>query len=221
MTHRPYASLTLLLAACSACGDDGGGTADAAPPDPCAPQMSFKGEYLDWDSGGAAGFLGIGFATFALRSDPSVMQVTPPNGRIELCIPAADGLADISPTSNSGYISGQIVINREVFSSQPVQSYRSLTMTRAQDFLFSPSLGHIYVHVVGDARTVTSGGSPTQMQTFASGAWSPGNTGNNIYLGNVALAADTMLTVSGGAVTGPMRVPLSAGQITYVTLIAQ
>ena len=54
------------LAACAACGDDGGTPADASidtPPDPCAPEMTMTGEYVDWDSTEAA-FHGIVAASF-------------------------------------------------------------------------------------------------------------------------------------------------------------
>lgn len=218
---RPFVSLVLVLAACSACGDDGGGSADAAPPDPCAPLITLKGEYLDWDSGGSAGFLGIFGATYVVRSDASITKVTPPNGRLDLCIPAADGFIDITPASGSGYVSGTIVVNKMVFSAQPEQSYRSFKDTRAADFGFSPSLAHVYVHVVGGARTVTTAATPAVVQVNNGTTWTAGNTGTDIYLGNIPVSATTTLTVTGGSVTGPTTIPLSAGQFTYVTLLAR
>ena len=217
---RPSALLVVLLAACSACGDDGGTSADAAPPDPCAPLMTLKGEYVDWDSGGTGGFLGIFGATYVVRSDASISKITPPNGRLEACIPAADGFIDITPASGSGYVAGTIVVNRAAFLAQPEQSYRSFKDTRAADFGFSPSLAHVYVHVVGGSRTVTTAATPGTMQVLTGGTWAPGNTGTDIYLGNIPVSAQTMLTVTGGKVTGPTTIPLSTGAFTYVTLVA-
>lgn len=221
MTLRPVVPLVLVLAACSACGDDGNSNVDAAPPDPCAPLMTFTGELLDWDSGGMVGFLGVAFAEVALRSDPAMADTTAPNGRWEMCITPANGLADVSPMSGSDYVAGMIVVNRTVLSSLPVQSYRSFKSTRAADFGFSASLAHVFVHIKGGSRTVTTAAAPATMQTFTEGSgWAAGNTGTDIYLGNIAVSAETTLTVTGGGVTGPTTIPLSPGQFTYVTLIA-
>jgi len=219
MTLRPLSPLVLVLAACSACGDDGTMTADAAPPDPCAPQMTFTGELVDWDSG-SSGFLGIFSANFTLRSNPTFTDMTAPNGRFEMCIPSMDGLVDVTPVSGSGYVSGVVVVSRAVLASQPLQSYRSFKDLRAQDFGFSPSLAQVYVHVHGAARTVTASAVPGSMHRFDGTAWAAGNTGNDIYLANVPVMSQTNLVVTGGAVTGPTTIPLSAGAFTYVTLVA-
>jgi len=214
-----FATLALLLAACS---DDAMSNVDAAPPDPCAPQQTFTGELLDWDSGGTGGFMGVAFATVALRSDPSMNDMTAPNGRWELCIPAANGLADVTPMSPSDYVPGVIVVNRDVQATQTVLSYRTFKTARAADFGFSASMAHVLVHVKGDARTVTTASAPGTMQVFTEGTgWAAGNTGTEIYLGNIAVSAETALTVSGGSVTGPTKVPLSAGQFTYVTVVSK
>ena len=212
--------LVLVLAACSACGDDDGSTADAAPPDPCAPQMTFTGEYVDWDSGGSIGFMGIAFANVTLRSDPTFTDVTAPNGRFEICIPAADGLADVIPMNGSTYPSGVIVVNRAVLSSLPTQSYRAFTSTRAADYGFSASLAHVFVHIVGGSRTVTPAAGAEVMQHNDGVNWTVGNTGTDLYFGNIPVSAQTTLNVEGGRVTGPTTIPLSAGAFTYVTLIA-
>jgi hypothetical protein len=217
---RPISPLVLVLAACSACGDDTGMTADAAPPDPCAPQMTFTGELLDWDSGGSVGFMGVFAANVTLRSDPSFTDSTAPNGRFEMCIPAGNGFADVTPMNGSTYPPGLIVINQMVLSALPVQSYRLFTETRAADFGFSASLAHVFVHVIGGSRTVTTAAAPGVMQVFGDMAWAAGNTGTDIYLGNIPVSAQTMLTVTGGSAIGPTTIPLSAGAFTFVTLLA-
>jgi hypothetical protein len=218
MTLPRFAPLLLVVAAC---GDDTSGTVDAAPPDPCGAQMTFTGELLDWDSGGSVGFLGVFGSNVTLRSDPSFTDLTAPNGRWEMCIPRADGLADASAMSGNGYISGVMVIDADVQRALPVLSYRSFTMTRAADFGFSSSDAHVYVHVQGGSRTVTTAATPGTMQVFSGTTWSAGNTGTDIYLGNIPLASTTTLMVSGGDVTGATTIPLSAGLFTYVTLLAK
>ena len=58
------------------------------------------------------------------------------------------------------------------------------------------------------------------MQVFDGTTWAVGNTGTDIYLGNIPVSAQTMLTVTGGSVTGPTTIPLSVGAFTFVTLLA-
>ncbi len=214
---RPLAPIALMLAACSACGDDGDSTADAAPPDPCAPLMTFTGEYVDWDGGS-----GIAFANITLRSDPTFTDATAPNGRFfaGTCIPRADALADVLPMSGTTYPPGIIVINRMVQAALPTLSYRAFTATRAADFGYSASLAHVFVQVIGGSRTVTTAATPAVMQVNSGASWAAGNTGTTIYLGNIPVSAQTTLTVTGGDVTGPTMIPLSAGAFTYVTLLA-
>ena len=91
-----------------------------------------------------------------------------------------------------------VVVDRTVLSAQPPLSYRSFTDVRAADFGFSASLAHVFVQVVGGSRTVTTAAAPAVMP----------------------VSAQTMLTVTGGSVTGATTIPLSAGQFTYVTLLA-
>src|SRR6185369_17722652 len=94
----------------AACGDDGGMATVDAPPDPCMPDMQFTGELVDWDST-ATTFKGIFGAKFALESDPSKSTMTAPNGRFILCVPAADGLATVTPMTGSDYVGGTVKID--------------------------------------------------------------------------------------------------------------
>lgn len=218
-----WLSLVVAACACSACGDDGNSGADAAidgPPDPCAPAMTFTGEYLAWDSGGA-GFMGIPGATFTHRADPAATDATAPNGRFEMCIPAADGFVDITPAGGSDIIAGTVVINKNVVSLQPVQSYRSFTTTRAADFGFSSTQAHVFVHVHGAARTVMTTANASVQKTFDGTNWVDGNAGTDIYLGNVDPQGTTMLTITGGSAIGGGTIPLTEGKFTYVTVIAR
>jgi len=150
---RPLCLAFVVLAACSACGDDGMPTIDA-PPDPCMPEMQVQGEYIDWDSTAAA-FKGIPGATYTLRSNPSKTGTTPPNGRFLLCVPAEDGFLDFTPMTGSNYVPGSMIINKAVVQSGATLSIRSFTTTRAADFGFSATQAHVYVHVDGGSRTAT------------------------------------------------------------------
>jgi len=203
----------------AACGDSGGdGGIDATSADPCAPKLSFTGEYLDWDSTSA----GINGATFVWPTAPITMDVTAPNGHFEMCIPAEDGFVQVFPMSGSEYVEGIVAVDRDSLSLLPVQSYRSFTLARAAELGFDADRAHVFVHVVGDARTVRTAAPAGLMQTFANGVWSPGNTGTDVYLGNITiLGLDTVLDISGGNYLGPTHIPLSAGVLTYATVLAR
>jgi hypothetical protein len=221
MTLARIAPLAVaLLAACSGCGDDGGTDAGVdGPPDPCAPKMTFNGEYVSWDSG-TAGFMGIPQATFALRSDPATNHVTAPNGRFEMCIPPEDGFVDVTPMAGSNLVAGTVVVKKDVLKFLPIQSYRSFTPTRAAEYGFSATQAHVFVHIAGGSRTVTTAATASVKKNFDGTAWVDGNTGTDIYLGNVDPQGTTTLTVTGGSVLGGGSIPLTEGAFTYVTLIA-
>lgn len=203
----------------AACGDDGGMATVDAPPDPCMPEMQFTGELVDWDSTDSA-FKGVFGAHFTLQGNPSKTTMTAPNGRWILCVPAADGLATVDTAMTSGYIGGTVKIDKTVIQSGAQLSYRSFTTTRAADFGFDAGLAHVFVHVHGGSRTVTTTDAPAVKKHFDGAAWVDGNTGSNIYLGNIA-GTSTALTVSGGGATGASSIPLAAGQITYITIVAK
>jgi hypothetical protein len=209
----------VVLSACAGCGDDGGNDAGVdGPPDPCAPLMTFNGEYVAWDSG--TSFMGIPKAVFALRSDPSIMHLTAPNGRFEMCIPPADGFVDVTPMAGSDIVGGTVVVQKDVLKFLPIQSYRSFTPTRAAEYGFSADQAQVFVHVAGGSRTVTTAANASVKKTFDGAAWVDGNTGTDIYLGNIDVEATTTLTITGGSVLGGGSIPLTAGAFTYVTLIA-
>ena len=119
------------------------------------------------------------------------------------------------------YVPGLIVMDKKVLETAPVLSYRSFTATRAADFGFDASKAQVFVQVIGGERTVTTATAPGVMQVNEGMTWTAGNTGSTIYLGNIDPSASTMLTVSGGDVIGTKTVPLSAGKLTYVTLVAK
>jgi hypothetical protein len=215
MATRSLCLAFVVLAACSACGDDGMPTIDA-PPDPCMPEMQVTGEYVDWDSTPAT-FRGILGASFTLRSDPTKTASTAPNGRFILCVPAADGIIDITPMSGSDYIGGSLVVNKAVIQSGAMLSLRSFTTTRAADFGFSMTQAHVFVHVDGGAQTASTAANASVKKHFENGTWADGATGTDIYLGNVDPQGMTALTVTNSE-KGAGSIPLTAGSFTYVTV---
>jgi len=209
-----------LLAAGSACGDDSGMATVDAPPDPCMPEMQFTGEFVDWDSSATA-FRGIPQATFTLDADPTKTTMTAPNGRWILCVPASDGFATIAPMGlSASYVGGKVKIDKTVIQSGAMLSYRSFSMTRAADFGFDAGLAHVFVHVNGGTRTVTTAAAPAVKKQYDGTTWVDGNTGDNIYLGNIA-GTTTAVQVSGGGATGASSIPLTPGAFTFVTIIAK
>jgi len=180
------------------------------------PEMQVTGEYVDWDSSPAT-FMGIFGAQFTLRSDPSKTTTTAPNGRFILCVPVADGIIDITPMTGSDYVAGSLVVNKAVVQSGAMLSLRSFKTTRAADFGFSATKAHVFVHVDGGSRTATTA-SPAAVQKHFDGAmWADGNTGSDIYLGNIDAQGTTALTVPDTA-KGAGSIPLTTGAFTYVTV---
>jgi hypothetical protein len=181
--------------------------------------MTFTGEFIDWDSG-TSGFLGIYAATFTVRGDATLTDSTAPNGRWEMCIPKSDGLADVVPTAASTYVGGVVVIDKAVHASLPMESYRSFKTARAAEMGYDAALAQVWVHVHGGTRTVTTSAAPAISKVFDNLQWVDGTTGSDFYLGNIPVSDTTKLVVTGGKYTGPTTIPLTAGQFTYVTIVA-
>jgi hypothetical protein len=180
--------------------------------------MRVTGEYVDWDSTDVI-FRGIFGAQFTLRGDASVTTSTAPNGRFILCVPAADGIIDIAPMG-SEYVAGSLVVNKAVIQSGAMLSLRSFKTSRAVDFGFTDTQAHVYVHVDGGSRTATTTASTGVRKTFDGAMWVDGNTGADIYLGNVEPQAMTTLTVPNTS-KGAGSIPLTAGAFTYVNVVAK
>ena len=205
--------LALCVLALSACSDDAPLTPDA-PPDPCAPQMQVTGEYVDWDS--PQGVVG---AKFTLRSDTTKSASTAPNGRFIMpCIAPADGVIDVVPMAGSGYVPGIVIVNKAVIQTGAMLSYRSFTMTRGADFGFDATKGGVFVNIQGTPRAVSATGSGTAY-AFDGSTWTPSNTGKNVYFAGVS-PGTSMVTMSGTAV-GTGSVEVTAGAITYLTIVAR
>lgn len=183
------------------------------------PQMQVTGEYVDWDSTEAA-FHGIFGAQFTLRGDTSVTASTAPNGRFILCVPAADGLVDITPMAGSDYVPGTLVVNKAVIQSGALLSLRSFKSTRAADFGYQATQAQVFVHIDGGSRSASTTAAPSVMKHFENGTWSDGASGTDIYLGGITPQAMTSLDVPNSA-KGAGSIPLAAGSFTYVNVVAK
>jgi hypothetical protein len=231
--------LVLLIAACGACSDDGGGGVDATPVvdidnASCGTLLNFTGELVDADST-AATFCGVNNATL---EGGGAMDSTAPNGRFEgLCIPDQPvTLLDVTPpagnspcaTPASPYpMAGIAVANRDVIRAGAFFSVRTFTEARRTSFFqgagfsFAPALAQVFVHVHGTPRAVSIAAAHAPAQAVAQSAWAPGNTGHEVFFPNVDPGAgSTMLSVAGGAI-GTGMIPLAAGKFTYVTVYAR
>ena len=234
-----------LLAALSACGDDGSAT-DGGPGDTpivididngsCGDMVRLTGEYVDWDTD--ARFCGINEAMFQVEGD-GAMDGTAPNGRFDLCTPdqPVTRLDITQPTANSQctqppamYTLPTILIARkDVILAGAFYSARSWTTAR-QDTLFAQvgapfdaAKAQVHVHVEGTPRAVSLAAAHGTTLALAVGAttWTTGAaTGTDVFFPNVDIGnGQTMVTVTGGAI-GAGSIPLIAGTLTNITVYA-
>jgi hypothetical protein len=227
-----------LLAGCAGCGDDGGAVDASIVVDidngSCGDQLRFTGEYVDWDTDAA--FCGIGMATVEVDGD-GAMDTTAPNGRFDLCIPRTSATtrlvvtqpSGMSPCSNpaSSYTVPVILhAQRDVILAGGFFSGRAFTMARQASFYtaagltFDATKAHVFVHVNGTPRAVSLAAPHAAAQAISGTAWAAGDTGRNVFFPNVDVGSGTtMLTVAGGAI-GAGSIPLVAGTITNVSVLA-
>lgn len=229
----------LLLAACSACGDDGATTDAAIVVDidngSCGDQLRFTGEYVDWDTD--ASFCGIGNAVVEVEGGDGAMDTTAPNGRFDLCIPRTSATTTLVVTQPSGMsmcsspastytVPTNLVANRDVilaggfFSGRAFTTARQTTFFQGAGLTFDPTKAHVFVHVGGMPRAVSLAAAHDPAQAIVATAWAPGDTGHDVFFPNVDVGSGTtMLSVAGGAI-GTGSIPLVAGTITNVSVLA-
>lgn len=226
--------LFVMLAACAEHGQspgmsdasfgDGRPFGDAF--DPCKGAGVFlTGELIDWDSSPAA-FLGVFDAKLSVPGDPTPIFSTPPNGRLDTCVPAADPLK-FDVDAPVGYLDGTMVVNQEALRSLLPLSLRSIKATRAATFFtergltFDASKAQVVVFFAGDRGgvsldrahgTAQAGNDDGTPGTFT---WSPGDTGRYVLFPNVDATQAT------GTITSPslpLAVPLAPGKLTLVAI---
>jgi hypothetical protein len=256
MPHRVLATVAdvkclLALVALSACSDpnvkpidastDGPKTIDARAVDAgvCGADVPFTGELIDWDSTDAT-FCGVFNATLKVRgsTNPLETHMTPPNGRVVMCVPNTTGtgtLIDITvPTGNSpclGMTSGYAIrgiawVNPAVeamLGATNVFSARAFTTTRQTSFYtqigaaYDPTKGGLYVHVVGATHDVAIDAAHDAAQSYNGTTWAAGATGGDVFFPNVAPGMAKITAITG--VTGTDNVPIEANALTYVTIV--
>lgn len=228
--------LVLLITACGACGDDGGGAIDATPVididnGSCGDQLNFTGELVDADSTMAA-FCGVNNASL---DGGGAMDTTAPNGRFEMCIPLA-GITHLTvtpaatasgcPTMPGTYaLPGLVVANPATIRAGGFFSGRMITMQRLATLIpsFDAAKAHVMVFVDGPARGVAIAASHGAAQAFNGTTWAAGESGQDVLFPNVDVVTSggsTMLSVVGGAI-GTGLVPLQPGKLTLVNVMTR
>ena len=227
-------TLVLLVTACGACSDGGGGGVDATPVididnASCGDQLNFTGELVDADST-AATFCGVNNATL---EGGSAMDSTAPNGRFAMCIPrtGVTTLTVMPPGTASGcsgmpgtyMMQGIAVANPATILAGGAWSGRMITMQRLATLVpnLDATKAHVMVHVDGQRRGVAILATHAPALAYSGTAWAAGETGSDVLFPNVDVASgSTMLTVVGGAI-GTGQIPLQAGKLTLVTVLAK
>ena len=223
----------LLLAKNCSCGGGGEGGVDATPVvdidnASCGDLLNFTGELVDADSTSGT-FCGVNNAMLS----GAAMDNTSPNGRFEMCIPAM-GVANLTLTppgtaSSCSNMPGTYtlpaiaVANPATIRAGAFWSGRMITMQRMATLVpnFDAAKAHVMVHVEGQKRAVAILATHGTAQAFSGTSWAAGEMGTDVLFPNVDVAnGTTMLTVVGGAIgTGP--IPLQAGKLTLVTVLAK
>lgn len=200
------------------CGGGGGEVLPDIDNGTCGSELRFTGEFVDWDNEQV--FCGIFGAQFQERGGAGA-DSTAPNGRFDLCLPAATdrALLDVTPsavpsectTPASTYrLSAIAVADREVilrggfWSGKNVTADRELTLGAALE----PGKAHVLVHVPGGGRAVTldaEHGAPIEA--------GPEHT----LFPNLA-PGTAQVDLAGGAF-GAGEIPLEADRITELTLV--
>jgi hypothetical protein len=229
-------ALTLLLAACgehgSSSGIDGKPLDGGLQPlpdafDPCTGgDLFLTGELLDFDSS-ATSFVGLNGALLTLPGDPLVLHTTPPNGRLDSCIPGPDPI-QLRYDAPGAFLDGSIVVVREARNSSHTISFRGITSTRAASFYaehgltFDATKAQLLVFMAGDPSSVSldrphgaalSGNESQGLPGTV--VWSPGEGGRMILFPNVDATLSTGL-LTGGSL--PLAVPLAANELTLVAV---
>ncbi len=200
----------------------------------CGDQVRFTGEYVDWDDHTA--FCGIKDATLDVAGGAT--SNTAPNGRFDLCLPGANvntTLTITQPTAASQctqpasmYTAPTIIYaSKAVIKGGGFFSARSITVARLPTFFtqisqtYDPAKAMVVVHVNGATpRAVSLSGEHGAPQAVTGAAWAAGDTGTDVVFPNVAVGTGkAKLSIAGGGL-GEGDVPVSAGTITNVALIA-
>ena len=107
-----------------------------------------------------------------------------------------------------------------VISARAFTTARQTTVFQAVGAAFDPAKAQVFVHVDGTPRAVSIAAAHATTQAVAATTWTAGDTGHDVFFPNVDIGGGTTtVSVAGGAV-GTGAIPLVAGTITNVTVIA-
>jgi hypothetical protein len=197
----------------------------------CAGELFLTGEYVDWDSTSTS-FHGVANATFAIDNDanPAHQDLTSPNGRAELCMPATGrSRITITPATGQPYLIGHFVADAAVFASGRIFSLKGLTTTRASTFYagfppltFDAGKPQLLVQVSGAPVAITLTGATagkTLVFDKAQDLWTEGGsntgTGSMVLFTNLSTTTPTIT----GATIGDGALDAVAGELTMITVV--
>lgn len=212
-----------------ACG--GGGASPDAAVDTgngiCGTSLRFVGEYVDWDNDKS--FCAIANAQVTVQGT-GTQKVTPLNGEIDLCIPDQPvTLLDITPPvtvpdcktdkTHNYRLPTLAVASKAVIAAGGEWAGRTFVEGRET---YNPAKAQVLVHVNGTPRAVSLDAAHAHgpIQAVANDTWAPGDTGYEVFIPDVDPAGGSAtLSVAGGAV-GEGSIPLVAGKLTTLAVIA-
>src|SRR5512140_1890506 len=201
MSTARSAAFLVLICACS----DDAAPRDASTPDidngSCGSMVRFTGEYVDWDSSGAA-FCGIFGAQFHVEGG-GASGSTAPNGRFDLCIPNQPvTLVDITPPTAQSQctvppasyaLPAIAVANKAVILAGGSWSGRGFVVGKQTPDL---TKAQIFVHVNGTPTEVSLAAMHGPTQARMNDTWASGTAGQEVFFldvdpagGNTTLAA--------------------------------
>ena len=210
------------------------------PPSMCGAEATLSGEMIDWDSTETA-FCGVAGAVWTVRGDSSRKMMTPPNGRLAICLAhQAQTVLDVTPPSGGSQCPGLFgmpmntyplaavaILPDAVLSAGATFSVRAMVQSRMASMAtqigapFDSGAGQLYVHVDGAARQVSISAAHAAPQRFDGTHWTAGDTGSDVLFPNVAIGSGMVtVSVAGGAI-GTGSFPLVAGKLTYLTVVTR
>lgn len=240
MSRTLFASLVFA----AACSSPSHTTTDAPAHDgaggdgTCGGEDYFTGAIVDWDSGTA--FCGVFQATLTVTATPTNTDSTAPNGRFQLCLPAAAATrVDIAPptaqsqcnlTDGLYQIPGITVASHDVIASGATIEYRMIAMDRVTPFfsglgvMYDNTKATVFVHVAGasTSKPVISSAAQTGASAleYDGSAWGSGSAGQDVVFANTdPSGGTTTVSFSDGTGLGSGTFPVAAGTFTYVTLV--
>jgi hypothetical protein len=100
---------------------------------------------------------------------------------------------------------------------------RVATMFYEIGTVYDPTAGQLFVHTTNTTGELSITGTHAATQAYGDAmAWSPGDTGTYVFFPNIALGSGASVTLSSTDTTaiGTGTIPLDAGKLTYVEIVA-